>query len=89
MPSKKRVEPLDSFESDVPITPEDREAQWRLRAEATMSSKEYLAWCSWITRGSVEPRRDFPKQPFELPNAKAGARSDRRSRGAGPGGKGR
>jgi len=68
MPSTKRVEPLDSFETDVPITPEDREAQWRLRDGAKMSSKEYLDWCSWITRGSVALRRDFPKQPFELPN---------------------
>ena len=71
MPSTKRVEPLDSFETDVPITPEDREAQWRLRDGAKMSSKEYLDWCSWITRGSVAPRRDFPKQPFELPNETA------------------
>lgn len=67
MPSKRpRAEPLDSFEADVPITPEDVEAQWRLRNAATMTSKEYLDWCSWITRDSVDPRADFPKQPFEL-----------------------
>ncbi len=66
MPSKTPIEPLDSFETDVPITPEDRAAQLRLRDRATMTSKEYLEWCSWITRDSVLPRRDFPKEPFEL-----------------------
>jgi hypothetical protein len=66
MPSKKSVEPLDSFETDVPITTEDRAAQWRIRDGATMSSKEYLDWCSWLTRDSVAPRRDVPQQPFEL-----------------------
>ncbi|HUP42224.1 MAG TPA: hypothetical protein VM599_03360, partial [Thermoanaerobaculia bacterium] len=55
--------------TDVPITPEDRAAQWRIRDGATMTSKEYLDWCSWITRDSVVPRRDFPKRPFELPSA--------------------
>lgn len=66
MPSKSPVEPLDSFETDLPITPEDRVAQWRMRDKATMTSKEYLDWCSWITRDSVPPRNDFPKEPFEL-----------------------
>ena len=66
MPSKRPVEPLDSFEIDVAITPEDRAAQWRLRDAVTMRSKEYLDWCSWITRGPIAPRGDFPKQPFEL-----------------------
>ena len=69
MPSKTPVEPLDSFETDVPTTLEDRAAQWRIRDGAAMTSKQYLDWCSWITRDSVVPGRDFPKQPFELPNA--------------------
>jgi hypothetical protein len=69
MPSKRPVEPLDSFDTDVPITPEDLAAQWRIRDGATMTSKEYLDWCSWITCDSVVPRRDFPKRPFEAPSA--------------------
>lgn len=66
MPSKEPVEPLDSFETDVPITPEDRAAQWRLRDRATMTSKEYLDWCSWITRDSAASVTDVPKERFEL-----------------------
>jgi hypothetical protein len=67
MPSKRpRAEPLDSFEADVPITPEDVAAQGQFRYATTMTSKEYLDWCSWITRDSIAARGDFPKQPFEL-----------------------
>jgi hypothetical protein len=67
MPSKRpRAEPLDSFEADVRVTPEDIAAQRRLRSTATMTSKEYLDWCSWITRDSIALRDDFPKEPFEL-----------------------
>jgi len=66
MPSRNRVESLDSFETDVPITAEDIAAQWRIRDGATMTSKEYLEWCSWITRDSVVPCRDFHTEPFEL-----------------------
>ena len=66
MPSKEPIEPLDSFETDVPITPEDRAAQQRMRDRMTMTSREYLDWCSWITRDRVPPRRDLPKEPFEL-----------------------
>jgi hypothetical protein len=67
MQSKKRVEPLDRFEIDVPITPADAEAQWRLRTRATMTPKEYLEWCSWLTRDSVSPARDFHTEVFVLP----------------------
>lgn len=66
MPSKTPIEPLDSFETDVPITPEDRAAQQRLRNRVTMTSREYLDWCSWITRDPGPPRHDFPEEPFEL-----------------------
>ena len=66
MRSKRKAEPLDSFESDVPITPEDVAIQAQLRDRATMSSTDYLAWCAWITRDRVEPRQDFPTEPFEL-----------------------
>lgn len=66
MQSKNRVEPLDSFERDVPITAADSEAQWRLRTGMKMTAKEYLDWCSWITRDSVSHASDFPTEPFEL-----------------------
>jgi len=66
MPSRNRAEPLDSFESDVPITPEDIAAQRESREAMTMSSKEYLEWCGWITRDFVRPCRDLHSEPFEL-----------------------
>jgi hypothetical protein len=31
-----------------------------------VTSKEYLEWCSWITRDSIDARADLPKQRFEL-----------------------
>ena len=67
MPSNDRVEPLDNFETDVPITEGDSAAQWNLRTGMTMSSRDYLAWCSWLTRDEVAPCRDFHKERFELP----------------------
>lgn len=66
MPSKKRAEPLDSFEADVPISREDGEAQWRIREGRTMTSKQYLEWCTWITRDETSPCRDFHTEIFEL-----------------------
>jgi hypothetical protein len=66
MRSKRRVEPLDSFELEIPITRQDVAVQWQVRAGATLSSREYLDWCSWITRDSVAPCRDFHREPFEL-----------------------
>ena len=53
-------------ETDVPIAAEDRAAQGWLRDEATLTFKDYLDWCSWITRDAPPHRRDFPRQPFEL-----------------------
>ena len=66
MPLRNRAEPLDTFETDVPITPEDIAAQTAIREGTTMTSTEYLEWCSWITRDSVSPCRDFHSEPFEL-----------------------
>ena len=66
MPSRRRAEPLDSFEADVPITAKDIAAQREIRETATMSSPEYLEWCAWITRDFVSPCRDFHSEPFEL-----------------------
>ena len=67
MRSNEPVEPLDTIETDVPITPRDSEAQWRIRDGMTLSSKQYLDWCSWITRDSVSKCRDFHTERFELP----------------------
>lgn len=66
MQSKRNVEPLDSFETDVPITPEESAIQWQLRDGATMTSKDYLDWCSWITRDSVFHATDLHTEIFEL-----------------------
>ncbi|HVT44323.1 MAG TPA: hypothetical protein VMT00_08025 [Thermoanaerobaculia bacterium] len=66
MPSKKSADPLDTFEKDVPITDRDIAAQWEIREGATMSSKVYLAWCTWISRDSVAGCRDFHTERFEL-----------------------
>lgn len=66
MPSKRRVEPLDDFEKDVPITAADSDAQWNIRAARRMTTAEYLAWCSWLTRDAVVPARDLHVTPFEL-----------------------
>jgi len=66
MPSKKRSEPLDTFENDVAVTPADSLAQWEIRDGATMTSKEYLDWCTRLTRDSVSHCRDFHTERFEL-----------------------
>lgn len=66
MPSIKRVEPLDGFLGDVPIREGDGEAQWRIRNERTITTREYLAWCSWLTRDTVSHARDLHTEPFEL-----------------------
>jgi hypothetical protein len=66
MPSKRKVEPLDRFEIDVPITPADSEAQWKIRNARTMETPLYLEWCGWLTRDAVEPARDHHTEPFEL-----------------------
>lgn len=65
MPSTKRVEPLDRFESDVRITPEDNAAQWRIRNERTISTAEYLAWCSWLSRMPSSEPSDLHDKPFD------------------------
>lgn len=66
MQSKNPAEPLNTFEEDAPITRADSEAQWALRGRMKMTSKEYLDWCSWITRDAVSHARDFHTEPFEL-----------------------
>lgn len=69
MPSTKRVEPLDTFEIDVPITPEDVAALARAREESyRMDADEYLQFLLAVTRNlppSREPDGPWP-EPFEL-----------------------
>lgn len=66
MQSPKRVEPLADFETDVPMTAADHQAQWTIRMARHLSPAEYLAWCQWLTNDAVVPARDFHTEPFEL-----------------------
>jgi hypothetical protein len=68
MQSKKPVEPLDTIESDVPMTAADHEAQWRVRELNSMSPAEYLLFLLTFTKDLPPSRRintDSDK-PFEL-----------------------
>ena len=68
MPSIKRVEPLDTFEIDVPTTAADNEALWRARQLNEMSSEEYLEFLVTFTENvpaSRETNSDSD-EPFEL-----------------------
>lgn len=67
MPSNRRVEPLDHFESDVRITAADSVAQWEIRNERRIPTREYLAWCSRLSREAGPERRDLHTEPFVLP----------------------
>jgi hypothetical protein len=69
MPSRKRSEPLDSFERDVPISAEDSRMQCNVRDRDHLSPAEYLVWCSWITRDLPASEDDLSSdsdEPFEL-----------------------
>jgi hypothetical protein len=68
MQSKKPVEPLDTFELDVPTTPADNEALWRVRALNAMSPDEYLQFLLTFTKNlpaSRETNSDSD-EPFVL-----------------------
>jgi hypothetical protein len=68
MQSKKRVEPLDTFEQDVPTTAQDNEALWRARELNTMSPEEYLQFLLTFTAdhpASRETNSDSD-EPFSL-----------------------
>lgn len=69
MPSKKRSEPLDQFEQDVPITAEVSRAQWTIRDHDRLTPQEYLAWCSYLTRNtpaSLDELASDSHEPFVL-----------------------
>lgn len=68
MQSKKRVEPLDTFEIDVPTTVEDNEALWRARQLNAMSPEEYLQFLLTFT-ANLSPSRETNSdsdEPFSL-----------------------
>jgi hypothetical protein len=66
MQSKRPVEPLTTLEEDLGATPADSEAQWRVRQSITMSPRDYLEWCSWITRDLDRSKRE-PQPPIDVP----------------------
>jgi len=68
MRSTRRVEPLDTFEIDVPTTAADNEALWRARQLNGMSADEYLQFLLTFTENlpaSRETNSDSD-EPFEL-----------------------
>ncbi len=69
MRSSNHVEPLYELESDLAVTAADNEALWRVRELDWLSPKEYLAWCSYLTRNLTASREDLATDdhlPFEL-----------------------
>jgi len=68
MQSKRRVEPLDTFEEDVPTTAADNAALWRARDLNAMDPHEYLDFLIRFTKG-LPPSRETNSdtdEPFEL-----------------------
>ncbi len=68
MQSKRRVEPLDTFELDVPTTAADNAALWRARDHTAMDPHEYLDFLVRFTKdrpASRETNSDTD-EPFEL-----------------------
>ena len=69
MPSKKRCGPLDHFQQDVPVTPEDSRAQWLIRDHDRLTPQQYLEWCSYLTRNTPASHDELAAdshEPFEL-----------------------
>ena len=66
MSSTKRVD--SDIEFPEP-TPEEAESLWRVRELDRMTPKEYLAWCSYVTRNLPSSRDDLNSpddEPFTL-----------------------
>ena len=66
MPSKKPVEPLDTFETDVPITEADNVALWRLRDLNAMTAHEYVEFLRRFARDDDPSKPDLWLERFEL-----------------------
>jgi hypothetical protein len=65
MRSKGRTEILDTMEQDLRITPADSAALWRIRDTRTMTTPEYLAWCTYLTRDEPAKHRDVSSDEHE------------------------
>jgi hypothetical protein len=66
MQSKKPVEPLDTFATDVPISPEESELLWRLRELNRMTPQEYA---EFLAQFRLDPRNNInaeTDEPFKL-----------------------
>ena len=69
MSSSKLAEPLYELEDDVRITDSDVKALWQVRELDWLLPKEYLAWCSYLTRNLPASREGLNNDdhlPFEL-----------------------
>ena len=69
MPSSKRVEPLYELENELRVTAADVQALSRVRELDWLSPREYIAWCSYLTRNLPSSREDLHTDehtPFEL-----------------------
>jgi hypothetical protein len=70
MQSTRPVEPLDELARELSkMTSDENETLWRIRNRDYLSPSEYLAWCSFLTRGISASRDDLAKAshlPFEL-----------------------
>lgn len=61
--------PVDSDIEFPEPTPEEADALWRVRELDRMSPREYLEWCSYVTRNLPSSREDLDSpddEPFEL-----------------------
>ena len=66
MPSTRSVDSEIEFPEP---TPEEAEALWRVRELDRLSPREYLEWCSYLTRNLPSSREDLNSpddEPFEL-----------------------
>lgn len=69
MSSSKLAEPLYELEDDLGVTAADVEALSRVRELDWLTPKEYIAWCSYLTRNLPASRDDLntdDQLPFEL-----------------------
>jgi hypothetical protein len=70
MRSTRPVEPLDELAEDLSkMTADENDTLWRVRDRDYLSPGEYLAWCSYLTRGISASREDLASDehlPFEL-----------------------
>lgn len=69
MPSLNLAEPLYELEDDLRVTAADVEALSRARELDWLTPKEYIAWCTYLTRNLPASREDLntdDHSPFEL-----------------------